>query len=267
LDALGRLLEDNVARVRNDLRLLTHKLNSAEAAMARGSDGNTNSTASPRVTVSLSLPFLPPPGHRTMPSPLQLGSPGLLLDTGAVGLPKSTSKRHTALQLHGRDSLGSLESSAEATLKPRARSFMEESGGMTDETMTGDDEEDEENHDLLDSTTLSQCAEQESLGQLVDELVTLNVGGRRFQTYRRTLMRVPGSLLGRYITSEHYALENRFASSSTDGCCCLRGSHLTTTIGRAPAGREGKTRSLIATAQPSRPFSTSIAPVLELLAA
>lgn len=213
MDALGRLLEDNVARVRNDLRLLTHKLNSAEAAMARGSDGNTNSTASPRVTVSLSLPFLPPPGHRTMPSPLQLGSPGRLLDTGAVGLPKSTSKRHTALQLPGRDSLGSLESSAEATLKPRARSFMEESGGMTDETMTGDDEEDEENDDLLDSTTLSQCAEQESLGQLVDELVTLNVGGRRFQTYRRTLMRIPGSLLGRYITSEHYALENRFASS------------------------------------------------------
>jgi hypothetical protein len=210
LDALGRLLEDNVARVRNDLRLLTNKLNSAEAAMARSGDGNTNSTASPRVKVSLSLPFLPPPGHRTIPSPLHLGSPGRLPDTGAVGLPKSTSKRHTALQLPGRDSRGSLESSAEATLKPRARSFMEESGGMTNETMTGDDDEDEEN-ELLDSTTLSQCSEQENLGQLVDELVTLNVGGRRFQTYRRTLMRVPGSLLGRYITSEHYAVEKRFA--------------------------------------------------------
>jgi hypothetical protein len=43
-----------------------------------------------------------------------------------------------------------------------------------------------------------------------DEVVTLNVGGRTFQTYRDTLLRMPGSLLGRWVTSEHYAKEKKY---------------------------------------------------------
>jgi hypothetical protein len=197
LETLSKLLESNVTRVRNDLRMLSRKLDNVETNTGLTAHGHGHAVLpSPRHS-SLQPVFLPPAGHRSMP-------PLLALDTDlrrqnflevAIPLNHTTTNSSSSANNTGFNSARSKHLAMVLPSELFAKDI-EESGAE----MSAEDEE--ENNDEA-----SQAPGEDS--QLEEEVVTLNVGGRVFQTYRQTLLRFPESLLGVYVNSEHFAKERR----------------------------------------------------------
>lgn len=231
METLAKLLETNVVKVRNDLRLLTRKLDAIEAAASPLSPSPP--AAAPQTA---QLPSLPPMGHRSIPPPLTLESctvsPDRLASSAKlVTLPlrkdsgkgaSTTASRHKltdAVEVSVTLANGDLFDAPGDRLADRrvysARERKRSTAGlleMSDSTLELSDEDSGDEDSSIGGTTIGSDISQSSTSAGVageEEIVAVNVGGRMFQTYARTIMRHPDSRLARYICSAHYQMENR----------------------------------------------------------